>query len=367
MTLWLIFAVMTAAAVLAALWPFARTPRASRNGGDRAVYQDQLREIDRDRAAGLIGEDEAESARIEISRRLLTAADADSQVLAKRPQATRYLVTVAIISVVIVPVVAVGLYLKLGSPDLVGQSAYSRSRVPQDGSSLARLISRVEAHLYRNPNDGAGWEVIAPAYLRLGRFSDAAIAWRKTIELNGDTPKRESDLGEALSAAANGVVTEDAKRAFRNALAGDPNDSKARYFLGLADAQDGKYAAAAARWRALLSGAPPDAPWAGFVRAALVGVTAAAAPGTSPAIAAEDLSVPGRSERARAMVQELAEQLRADATDVDGWLRLVRAYFVLGDRDKANAAATAARRALQRSSEDVDRIDALVKDLGLEG
>ena len=55
MTLWIIFAVMTAAAVLAVLWPLGRKPRAVHGGSDRLVYQDQLQEVDRDRAAGLIG------------------------------------------------------------------------------------------------------------------------------------------------------------------------------------------------------------------------------------------------------------------------------------------------------------------------
>src|SRR5579863_288207 len=78
MVLWLIFAVMTAAAVFAVVWPLGRKPGAARGGSDRLVYQDQLAEIGRDRAAGLIGEAEAESARIEISRRLLAAADAEA-------------------------------------------------------------------------------------------------------------------------------------------------------------------------------------------------------------------------------------------------------------------------------------------------
>ncbi|MGB6170943.1 MAG: c-type cytochrome biogenesis protein CcmI, partial [Xanthobacteraceae bacterium] len=76
MVLWLIFAAMTAAAVFAVVWPLGRKPSTG-GGSDRLVYQDQLAEIDRDRAAGLIGEAEAESARIEISRRLLAAADAE--------------------------------------------------------------------------------------------------------------------------------------------------------------------------------------------------------------------------------------------------------------------------------------------------
>src|SRR3984957_14228411 len=228
MTLWIIFAVMTAAAVFAVLWPLGRKPQAVRGGSDRLVYQDQLREIDRDRAAGLIGEAEAESARIEISRRLLAAADTETPTaVAPAPQPVWRRRAAAIAAIVLVPAVALGFYLKLGSPDVPGQSVFARASTAQGPQSVASLVSQVEAHLARNPNDGAGWEEIAPVYLRLGRFDEAVEARRKAIALGGDTAARESDLGEALVAAADGVVTDEAKQVFQHAVAGDAQDAKA--------------------------------------------------------------------------------------------------------------------------------------------
>jgi cytochrome c-type biogenesis protein CcmH len=379
MTLWIIFAVMTAAAVFAVLWPLGHKPRAVEGGSDRLVYQDQLQEIDRDRAAGMIGEAEAESARIEISRRLLAAAAEETSSAPAAPQAQRYRRTAALAAIVVIPAVALGFYLYLGSPDVPGQPAFARSSGPQNAQSIASLISQVEEHLERNPNDGAGWEVIAPVYLRMGRFDDAVMARRKAIVLNGDTPAREADLGEALVAAANGVVTDEAKHAFTLAAA-DSNEVKARYFLGLADEQDGNRDGAAAKWRAMLDGAPPDAPWANFVRTALARVTGApvtgqGSAGQSPAsgpnagdVAAADTMDPAqRNEMIRGMVQRLADRLHSDGSDVEGWLRLVRAYTVLGDRDKAKGAAADAKRALAVNPDAVKQIDDLVKGLGLEG
>ena len=379
MTLWIIFAVMTAAAVFAALWPLGRKPRAASGGSDRLVYQDQLQEIGRDRAAGLIGETEAESARVEISRRLLTAAAAEMAPAAALTIRQRRAAAIAVI--VIVPTVAVGFYLKLGSPNIPGQPALVRVKTPQGGQSIPQLVSQVEAHLARNPNDGAGWEVIAPVYLRLGRFDDAVVARQRSIALNGDTATRESDLGEALVAAANGTVTDAAKLAFQHALAGDQEDAKARYFLGLADEQDGNRDAAAAKWRAMLNDAPRDAPWADFVRAALArisGQTVSGQPGAGASAgasgsgvgdvaAADNMNDAQRSAMSRGMVQRLADRLRSDGSDVDGWLRLVRAYIVLGDRDKAKDAAADARRALQSHPDAIKQLDGLVKGLGLEG
>jgi cytochrome c-type biogenesis protein CcmH len=375
MMLWIIFAGMTAAAVFAVLWPLGRKPVLAGGGSDRLVYQDQLSEIDRDRAAGLIGEAEAESARVEISRRLLAAADAEAPaaaaVSAPPPQRRRRIAALATLTVI--PAIALGLYLALGSPDVPGEPAYSHIDAPPSNQSVASLVSQVEAHLARNPNDGAGWEVIAPVYLRMGRFDDAVEARRKSIALNGDSVAREAGLGEALVAAANGVVTDDAKQAFARAITFDPKDSKSRYFLGLADEQDGNRDAAAAKWRAMLDEAPPDAPWANFVRAALARVTSEAnappqAPGPSAAdiAAADSMSNAQRSDMIRGMVQRLADQLHADGHNVDGWIRLVRAYAVLGDRDKAKSAAADARHALADHPDQVKQIDDLVKGLGLE-
>jgi cytochrome c-type biogenesis protein CcmH len=373
MTLWIVFAVMTAAAVLAVLWPLGRNPAFAAGGSDRAVYRDQLVEIDRDRGAGLIGEAEADSARVEISRRLLAAAAAETQgpAAAAPPQASRHRRIATIATIVVVPAIALGLYLKLGSPDVPDQSAFARDTGAGGDQSIASLVSQVEAHLASNPNDGQGWQVIAPVYLKMGRFNDAVTAWHRAIALNGESAVRESGLGEALVAAANGAVTDDAKKAFEAAVASDPQEVKARYFLGLADEQDGNREAAAAKWRALLNDATGYAPWANFVRAALARVTGEAASGNGPTAgdvaAAEGLSDTQRTEMIRGMVQRLFDRLRGDGNDVEDWLRLVRAYAVLGDRDKAKGAAADARRALASRPDDIKRIDDLAKGLGLEG
>jgi cytochrome c-type biogenesis protein CcmH len=375
MMLWIIFAVMTAAAMLAVMWPLGRKAASTSGGNDLLVYQDQLEEIGRDRNAGLIGQAEAEAARVEVSRRLLAAADAratSSEPARSAAQLLQQRRVVAILGLIAVLILPLGFYLSLGSPNIPDQPAFARTTAPQNGQSIETLVGQVEAHLAKSPNDGAGWEVIAPVYLRLGRFDDAATAWRKSIALNGESAARDSGLGEALVAAANGVVTDDAKQAFSKAVASDPNESKARYFLGLADEQDGKREAAAARWRAMLQDAPPDAPWIGFVRAALGRVTGepvplAAGPSGANVAAADNMNDDQRNTMIRGMVARLSDRLHVNGDDVDGWLRLVRAYVVLGDRDKAKGAADDARHALSSHPDDIKRIDDLTKGLGLEG
>ncbi len=376
MTLWIIFASMTAAAMLAVLWPLGRKAALAPAGGnDLLVYQDQLEEIGRDRGAGLIGQAEAEAARIEVSRRLLAAADAQTvaDMPARSPvQSLRRRRMAAMAALVAVLILPLGLYLVLGSPNIPGQPAFARVSTPQNGQSIESLLGKVEAHLANNPDDGAGWEVIAPVYLRLGRFDDAVMARRKSLALNGESGARYADLGEALTAAANGVVTDEAKQAFTSAVARDPSESKARYFLGLADEQDGNREGAAARWRAMLQDAPAGAPWVGFVRSALGRVTGepvppAEGPSDTDVAAANGMNDEQRADMIRGMVARLADRLHANGDDVDGWLRLVRAYVVLGDRDKAKGAADDARHALSARPDDVKRIDELAKGLGLQG
>jgi cytochrome c-type biogenesis protein CcmH len=375
MTLWLAFALMTAAAVFAVLWPLSRRDRGQRGGSDLAVYRDQLDEVARDRAAGLIGEAEAEAARIEVSRRLIAAADAakaEAPTRSGSPLWRRRMTAIA--ALLLVPIGATALYLLLGSPGVPGEPLAARMQAAHQNTPIAKLIAQVESHLERHPDDARGYEVLAPVYLRLGRFADAVTARRKVIALAGETAERQADLGEALAANANGIVTADAKAAFDRALALDPNDVKAKFFIGVAAQQDGKTDEAAAIWRGMLDKAPPQAAWTGTVRQALASIgkaplassTSAPGPSASDIAAAAQMSEKDRGEMIRGMVAQLAGRLQQNGDDIDGWQRLLRAYMVLGERDKAKAAAADARKALAADPDKLRRIDEMVKNLGLE-
>jgi cytochrome c-type biogenesis protein CcmH len=374
MTLWFGFALMTAAAILAVLWPLARRASKLRSGSDVAVYRDQLEEIERDRAGGMIGDKEAAAAQVEVSRRLLAAADAPPAVQAGEgseglASAIWRRRAVAVVALVMLPLGAASVYLTLGSPSLPDQPLAPRLAAVRGNQSVEALIAQVESHLERNPNDGRGWEVIAPVYVRLARFDDAVKARRNALRLNERTSEREAALGEALALAANGIVTAEAKASFEAAVALDASNVQARYFLGLAAEQDGNRSQAAAIWRALIEGAPADAPWLDFVRGALARVDGGAAPRgpTDEQIAASsDLSSEQRNVMIRGMVERLAERLNRDGSDVEGWLRLVRSYMVLGERDKALAAVLDARRALAGDSGKLRRLDELANALAVK-
>ena len=374
MTLWFLFALMTAAAVFAVLWPLGRATRARRARGDVAVYRDQIDEIARDRTAGLIGEAEAEAARVEVSRRLIAAADADAT-SATQPAAGAAFRrrAAAVATLVALPAIGAALYLTLGSPNVPGQPIASRAAAPLQNRSLDTLVAQVEEHLEKNPEDGRGWEVIAPVYLRLGRLEDAVKARRNALRINGTDERRrpdlEAELGETLIAAATGVVTQEAKTAFERAVAQDARHPKARFFLGVAAHQDGDAAKALAIWRDIARDTGPDSPWGTIARQAAASVEgAASAPGPSAedVAASERMDPQDRAAMISGMVERLAERLKRDGSDVEGWLRLVRAYTVMGDRDRALSAVADARRALGHDADKLRRIDALAKELKLE-
>ena len=368
MTLWFVLALMTVAAVFAVLWPLARrTPLPT--GSDVEVYRDQLEEVERDRTAGLIGAREAEAARVEVSRRLLAAADTVASVPQTGGRGRR---AVALVALVLLPLGAATLYLRLGSPGMSSAAQLARSEEPTDRRPIAELIGEVEAHLERNPEDGHGWEVVGPVYMRLGRYDDAVRARSNALRLLGASAEREADLGEALTGQANGVVTADAKQAFDRAIVLNPDDFRARYFEGLAAEQDGRPKDASETWRKLLANAPADAAWTAFVRDSLARVDPAAVkaqpgPNAADIAAAGDMPAEQRAAMVQGMVSRLAERLKQDGSDADGWVKLVRAYMVLGDKDRARAAIGDARRALANDPDKLRQVDEQIKGLGLEG
>ncbi len=383
MVLWFMLALMTAAAIVVAIRPLTRRAPAPASGADLAVYRDQLAEIDRDFARGAIASAEAEAARVEISRRLIAAAGrAEQEAAAPHPDAgasARFRRVASAAALIALPVGAVAFYLALGSPELPGQPLADRFArggdvAESDGlATLSALVARAEAHLALNPNDGRGWEVLAPVYMRLERFDDAANARRNAIRSLGETPDRFAALGEALAASAGGVVTPDAKANFERALELDGGNVTAALYLGLAAKQAGQREEARRIWESMIALAPEGAEWVPFVRQAIAAlgepVAGAASPPADAAQASNSSSelTAEQREMARGMVERLAARLAENGSDVEAWLRLVRSYLALGQTDKARAAATDARRALADDADKLRRLDSGVKALGVEG
>ena len=134
---------------------------------------------------------------------------------------------------------------------------------------VEQTVAEVENYLESNPKNGRGWELLAPVYLRLGRFDDAVRARRNALEIFGPDAARLGDLGEAIIMASGGVVTQEAKDLFTRAEVADPDDVMAQYYLGLSAKQEGRRDEAVKRWTALVSTAREGAEWLPLVKNAL--------------------------------------------------------------------------------------------------
>lgn len=380
--IWIVFALMTGAAVMAVLAPLAagRQTRDDSNA-DLAFFEAQIAEIERDRSEGRLDPDDAEAARAEAARRLLRVGSGP------RPQARvsrKATLIAAIGAIAFIPALALSLYFRLGANDLPDMPLAARLDAKPETTDLAGAVARIERHLRDHPDDGRGWEVVAPYFLRTGRGEEAIHAYSEALRLLGGTAERYAALGEARMIVANGKATPEAVRDFEAATARDPANVMARYYLAIATAQSGNKDKAIGLFENLVASAPTDAPWLGAVRAQLAVLRGEAAPpetpsaGTNPPmVGAGPDSEQGRAiaampaqQRAgmiRSMVERLATRLQSNGDDVEGWLKLIRAYSVLAEPDKVKKAIADAHRALAAKQDDTARIDALAKELGVGG
>lgn len=363
MMIWAVFAVMTGAAIFALLWPLSRAsvPGFADTADARSLYRSQLGEIDRDLARGLIAAEEAEAARAEAGRRLLRAAGDEVSPAGETEPSLRRRRASSALMLSLVPLLALLVYGSFGSPDMPDQPLAERLAKAGPQQDFAVVFARMEAHLAAHPTDAKGWSLIAPIYLRQGRYDDAANAFASALRYGKPDAELFSGLGEARALAAEGVVTASAREAFAEAAKLDPKNPRALYYLALAKEQDGDVQGAIASLNDLLAGAPPDAAWAAPVRSRIERLQAA---GNRDAIAA--LPDAERRQAIRGMVDGLAERLKAGGGTLAEWSRLIRARSVLGEKAQAQQAVKTARERLAQDASALASIDALVDELALK-
>lgn len=375
MLFWILVAVLTAAVAIALLLPLMRAaaPLSAAHSHDVEVYRDQLEELARDREAGLISQEDAELARAEIGRRLIAASAADDPVRESLPKRLASNRLAQLFIFLCLPAIGLGLYLATGSPGVPAQPLAARLANPGDDVNI--LIAKAENHLAVNPEDGAGWDLLAPIYMRNGRVDDAVAAYDRAIRLLGATPARLGGYAEALIVQSGGLVTADAQNALKKALALDPNDPRSEFYLALGLKQEGEHADALAAFRKLAGTSPADAPWLPLVNQHIaelsksasgeVGAAPPGAPTSEDIAAAEDMSAGDRQAMIRGMVDSLAARLKEDPANFDGWVRLIRSYLVLEQREKAEDALREGLKAFPATGEEGRQLLALGRELGI--
>ncbi len=370
---------VTAAILLTVLVAFAvslpllrRRQRADAGGqGVDPVYRAQLREIEHEHELGTLDDVAYGAARAEIGRRLIaaealrkTAGERHADGLSRHPWALA-------VGVLAVLAAAGSLYMLIGTPGATDLPLSARLNAPEP--ELAVLIAQVERHLAQNPDDVDGWDVIAPVYLRDNRLQPARDAYENAIRTGGPSVERLMGLGQTLVALNAGVVDGQASAVFRQLEALSPGNLDARFYLALADEQAGDHRVALDRFVALQEALPENAGGREVVMKHItfnrsrLDEAQGIGPSEQDIEAAASLSREQRAEMIEGMVQGLAMRLNDEPDDVDGWMRLIRSYAVLGDTDAAKAAVDEALAFFGKGTAKAGQIEALAAELSLSG
>ena len=382
---WIIAGLLTLAAAVVLAAPLFDTRKfKSEDAFALEVYRDQLAELTREEQRSLLTPEQARAAQIEIERRIL-ALDEGKRFQPARPPSHRLTLAMA----VILPLAGFGFYLMLGSPQLPSQSAMER--LADERARTSPEIEALEVKVAAAPSDAQGWIDLARAYVAVERQKDAVDSFAKAMALGRNEPDLLRQYAHAAILAQQGRVTADAQVALQRVLAVDPGDPTARFFLGLARAQNEDVDGALADWLALERDLPKGAPLRALVTqhidkaaselgkdpAKLPGrvsgrVAERTAPGSDSAgpsaddvAAAEQMSPAERQAFIESMVERLAAKMKDNPDDIEGWTKLAHAYGVLGKHDEARAAwGEAAKRAPARLDIQLDYASALIEGRG---
>ena len=335
----LVAGVLAVLVLLAVMMPLLRGGAGGpeREAFGREVYRDQMRELERDAARGMIGPAEATAARLEIQRRLLghagggPGAQAGGQAAARAGRSP----ALAVVLVLLAASGAGGVYVATGMPGVPGMPLASRPVDPQK-AALRRGAVELEQRVAAAPGDGEAWLLLARTRAALEQWRASDEAYRRALGLVADSPDLRAAALEAAVLAADGVVGEVAAAGFAQVLGEEPENPVARFYLAMADAQAGRHAAAIAAWLALAG----DLPAGVAIRAEVARRVAASAqavgmvaPALPPPAVAPDAAA--QAAMIRGMVERLAARLEGAPDDLEGWQRLGRAYAVLGERERA--------------------------------
>ena len=346
---WIAAGLLILVALAALLRPLIWRAGRGADEGEAAVamFRRQLADIDTELALGRLASDETAAARIEITRRMLAAADRDREevdLAEANPTEASWRTGAAVGVAGVLPAAALAIYFAVGAPAAINPPAAAgtaRGEGPHDMTELAAAADQLKARLEREPDHPEGWVLLGRTLASLERFGESREAYGRAIAFKPDEPQLHAELGEVFVLAAGGTVTPAAEAEF----AKSGNDPRARFYGAEAALQHGDVAKAKTALQALLADAPADAPWRKAVAARLAEI----APGEQPAgtnagptaqdiAAARSMSPEERQAMIRSMVERLAARLEQHPDDKEGWARLAHAYEVLGDTDKAQTA-----------------------------
>ena len=388
MTLWLLMTILcSATAVVMSIPLIRRYEDQGREVQDQAIYQDQLSEVDRDELAGTIDAPKAKAARAEIRRRL---AIAETTMKKSQPLSSGWKMLALVSTAALVILGGVNLYAYLGTPELPSVSNLQppTPAVPTTQDSVSgsgqidTLITKLQARMQANPRDAEGWRMLGWAQFNKQNYAASAEAYAKAVEIDPANIDYRSAYAESLVQTADGIVTPKAQSLITEVLAKDPKNFRARFYDSLAQEQAGDETGALDRWIALLAASPEGAGWREDVIARIVNlgkatgrdvsaIVASASPSTSVITDAQKSAIQALPEgdqtaMIKGMVAKLADRLKTNPNDADGWIKLIKSYQVLNDPASAKDALNTALLAFTNDPANKDKIVAAATNLGLK-
>lgn len=368
MALWTVITVMCSIAAVLVSVPLIRRYEHHKDpaSAGTSIFADQLKELERDRNLGLIDPSDADLAKAEIERRLITAA---RNVTGPRPISPRWRVAALASAAGLVILGSVNIYAVRGRPDLIqpppapmADSTQTPAQIPQDttttaatGASttgeVATMIDKLAKRLEANPKDADGWRMLGWSYFNTQRFDDSASAYARAVALAPANPDYKSAYAEALVQAAQGIVVPKAQEIFAEVLKADPGEERARFYDALAREQAGDLPLALDRWIALLADAPENAGWVPDVKQRVADLgqktkrdvsSVLANTPVLPNLAESGVAQVDQQAMVDDMIGKLSAKLESNPRDRDGWAMMIRSLKVKGDMEGAKASLTKA-------------------------
>lgn len=392
MTLWLLLTILcSATAVVISIPLIRRYEDFGSDNQDQAIYQDQLKEVDRDQTAGTIDTTEAEAARVEIRRRLATAETVSSTA---RPLSSGWKTLALASTAGLVILGGVNLYANLGSPELPSVASAPSPAARQAGAEapaaaaaaqpapdasagagqVEGMTTKLQARLQTNPKDAEGWRMLGWAQFNTQHFAASAEAYAKALEIDPANIDYKSAYAESLVQSAEGVVIPKAQALIAEVLAKDPKEYRARFYDALAHEQAGDQNGALDRWMGLLADAPADANWRNDVKQRVINLgkatgrdvaAATTIPKLDPAVPQKPLAADEKNAMVAGMIAKLATKLEANPKDRDGWAMMIRSLAVTGDKKGAEDALNRAIEIFKGDQGTIDGLNSIARAAGV--
>ena len=394
MALWAIMTVMCSIAAVLVSVPLIRRyeHRKDLASAGTGIFADQLKELERDRNLGLIDSNDADLARTEIERRLITAV---KNVTEPRPISPMWRIAALASVAGLVILGSVNIYALRGRPDLVqppptartAESAQAPAQVQQDATTtpataaaatgeVDTMIAKLAKRLEENPGDAEGWRMLGWSYFNTQRFEDSATAFAKAVALAPTNLDYKSAYAEALVQAAQGIVVPKAQEIFAEVLKADPKEERARFYDALATEQAGDLPLALDRWIALLADTPENAGWVLDVKQRIADLGQKTKRDVSEVLANTPVlpnltqgGVAQADQQAMVddMIGKLAAKLDANPRDRDGWAMMIRSLKVKGDVEGAKASLTKALAIFADDPATGAQLAGMARSLGISG